>query len=125
MKYTAALLLGAALAFLSACNGEAERMAQRIAGGGDPSPGQRAISRYGCASCHTIPGIARADGLVGPPLSRIGSRTYIAGVLINTPENMVRWIQDPPEIDPLTAMPKLGVSDEDARDIVSYLYTLR
>jgi cytochrome c len=52
-------------------------------------------------------------------------RTYIAGVLTNTPENMERWIKDPPAVDGLTAMPKLGVGDQDARDIVGYLYTLR
>jgi hypothetical protein len=38
---------------------------------------------------------------------------------------MERWIKDPPAIDRLTAMPKLGVADRDARDIAGYLYTLR
>jgi hypothetical protein len=28
-------------------------------------------------------------------------------------------------VDPLTAMPDLGVSEADARDIASYLYTRR
>jgi cytochrome c len=86
--------------------------------------GELAIQRYGCAACHTIPGIRGADALVGPPLDHMGRRTYIAGVMINTPENMVQWLMDPPAINPLTAMPHLGVTYNDARNITNYLYTL-
>jgi cytochrome c1 len=93
--------------------------------GGDPHKGRIAIERYGCQSCHTIPGIRGADGLVGPPLTKIASRVYIGGVLPNTPDNMIRWIRNPKEIDQLTAMPNTGVSEPDARDIAGYLYTLR
>jgi putative membrane protein len=93
--------------------------------GGDSSRGKQAILHYGCGACHTIPGIEDANGLVGPPLTRMALRTYIAGVLPNTPENMERWISDPPAVDKLTAMPKLGVAGQDLQDIVGYLYTLR
>lgn len=103
---------------------ETERAAAAMTNG-DPERGQAAITRYGCATCHTIPGIRGADALVGPPLSQIASRSYIAGVLPNTPENMIRWIENPPQVDHLTAMPNLGVSDADARDIAGYLYTLK
>ena len=92
--------------------------------GGDPRRGERAIERYGCGSCHTIPGIRGADREVGPPLAGVGRRMYIAGVLTNTPEHMVKWIRDPPAVDSLTAMPALGVDDQEARDIAAYLYTL-
>src|SRR5215212_7938438 len=87
--------------------------------------GKIAIAHYGCASCHTIPGVRGAVGLVGPSLDRIASRTYIAGVLQNTHANMLRWIQNPPQVDDKTAMPNLRVSDQDAKDIASFLYTLR
>ncbi|PWC36594.1 cytochrome C [Azospirillum sp. TSO35-2] len=92
--------------------------------GGDPHAGQEAVLRYGCGSCHTIPGVTRARGLVGPPLAGFGSRVYVAGVLANTPDNVMSWIKDPPAASPRTAMPNLGVSDQDARDITAYLYTL-
>ena len=95
------------------------RPAGRSRGAGRPS------ASYGCGSCHTIPGIEGADALVGPPLDRISSRTYVAGVLVNTPENLVRWVKNPPKVDPLTAMPNLHVTDPDARDIASFLATLR
>ena len=78
--------------------------------GGDSGRGKQAILHYGCGTCHTIPGIEDANGLVGPPLTRMAVRTYIAGVLPNTPTNMERWISDPPAVDKLTAMPKLGVA---------------
>jgi putative membrane protein len=100
------------------------RVAYQITGG-DADRGKYAIARYGCGSCHTIPGIRAASGLVGSPLNRIASQTYIAGVLTNTPEHMSRWIKDPLSVDSLTAMPNLAVTDGEIVDIVAYLYTLR
>jgi cytochrome c1 len=96
----------------------------RTVTGGDPHRGSRVISDFGCPSCHTIPGIAGATGLVGPPLTKMALRTYIGGVLPNTPENMVRWLRNPQAVDGLTAMPNLGMNARDARDATAYLYTL-
>jgi len=124
---TARLVLAAALA-LAACNDEAAMDARRAAAamtGGDPERGATIARKYGCQACHTIPGVVGADGLVGPPLAGVASRSYLAGVLPNTPDNMVRWIRDPKGVDSLTAMPNTGVSESDARHIAAYLYTLR
>lgn len=93
--------------------------------GGDASRGRRDIAAYGCGSCHIIPGIAGADGLVGPPLIKWSGRKMIAGEIPNTPDNLVYWIVMPQSIEPGTAMPNLGVSDGQARDIAAYLYTIR
>ena len=93
--------------------------------GGNPNRGALAIRHYGCAACHTIPGIPGANATVGPALPGIGGRPYIAGVITNTPYNLVRWIQHPQQVDPLTAMPDVGLSQGDAQDIASYLYTLK
>ena len=93
--------------------------------GGNATDGKVAINHYGCASCHTIPGIRGANGLVGPPLNQIASRVYIGGVLTNTPDNMLRWLRDPPAVDPKTAMPNVHLSESDARDVAAYLYTLK
>jgi putative membrane protein len=117
-------LLVALLIGLSSCNQEVERTAAAMTRG-EPRRGKQVIRQYGCTSCHTIPGIRGANVLVGPPLGQIASRMYIAGVLPNTPENMLRWLQNPPAVDPLTAMPNLGVTEADARDMAGYLYTLR
>ncbi|SCG73156.1 c-type cytochrome [Micromonospora inositola] len=91
---------------------------------GRPDRGAELIAQYGCGSCHTIPGVNRADGLVGPPLTRFGARSYIAGQLPNNADNLRRWISDPQAVEPGTAMPKLGVNAIDAQDIAAYLYTL-
>ena len=91
----------------------------------DPDRGRAAMKRYGCGSCHNIPGVRGARGLVGPPLGQVSQRVFIAGVLPNEPDNMIRWIENPPGIDSKTAMPNMGVTGRDARDIAAYLYTLR
>lgn len=92
--------------------------------GGDPVLGKRAIEEYGCYSCHSVPGINRADAHVGPPLDAWAERRYIAGLLPNEPDNLIAWIINPQQFEPGTAMPSLGVSEEDARHIAAYLYTL-
>lgn len=92
---------------------------------GDPERGRQAIADYGCATCHTIPGIDGADGKVGPPLTDFGLRSYIAGNLPNSGDNLTRWISDPQGVEPGTAMPDLGVPRADARDVAAYLFTLR
>jgi len=83
------------------------------------------IKKYGCNTCHTIAGVAGADGLVGPPLTGIAQRMFIGGVARNTPANLVAWIQNPKQFDSKTAMPNVGVSHRDAVDIASYLYSLK
>jgi cytochrome c1 len=93
--------------------------------GGDPQRGKQVIRRSGCIACHVIPGIAGADGLVGPPLDRFASRAYVGGVVPNRPQNLVAWILNPPAIDPMTAMPASGITESEARDAAAYLYTLR
>jgi cytochrome c len=92
--------------------------------GGDPNRGKDMIRYYGCSTCHTIPGIQEANGKVGPPLNAFALRIYIAGEVPNTPENLSHWIKNPHAIEQHTAMPDMGVSDHDSRDIAAYLYTL-
>ena len=119
-----ALLLATTLAM--ACGDERyndEAVANMV--GGNPARGPQLLRSYGCGTCHTISGVIGANGLVGPPLTGVAQRSYIAGVLPNAPENMVRWIEDPKAVDSLTAMPNVGVAPADARDIAAYLYTLR
>ena len=118
---TVTLLLLVAPA-LTGCN---RSRAEPIANfNGDPERGATLIQKYGCGGCHDIPNINDAEGNVGPPLSRIGNRIYIAGMLRNTPDNMLLWIREPQRIVPGNAMPQMNIPEQDARDIVAYLYTL-
>jgi cytochrome c len=93
--------------------------------GGDVHRGADLVLHYRCGGCHDIPGIAGADGNVGPPLRRIGTRTYIAGYIRNSPDNMAYWIEDPQRMLPGNAMPRMGIPPNDARDITAFLYTLK
>ncbi len=125
MKIAAILLLALVGALFAGCEGGKSVRPYQFAAGGNPREGRKVIEAYGCGSCHTIPGIHAARGVVGPPLYFLSRRTMIAGELPNTPENLVRWIKDPPSVESGTAMPKLGLSDQQARDAAAYLSTLR
>ena len=110
---------------LAGCWGGGDKASYSIATGGNAEHGKQLISGYGCGACHIIPGVRSARGLVGPPLYEFGDRTIIAGELPNTPDNLVRWLQNPKAIEPENAMPDVGLSREQATDIAAYLYTLR
>jgi cytochrome c2 len=92
---------------------------------GDPDLGRHLTQRYGCAGCHTIPGVPGAQGKVGPTLQGFAARVYIGGVATNTPDTLIQWIENPKSIDPKTAMPVTGISRGEARHVAAYLYTLR
>lgn len=92
--------------------------------GGDPARAPAIMRRYGCAGCHEIPGVPGASGRVGPPLRGFAGRRFIGGVVTNEPDHLVAWIRDPKQFDPRSAMPAVGVSEAQARDLAAYLYTL-
>jgi cytochrome c len=119
------LALAATLTGCSSLSDSEVRAAAQLTDGGDARQAPSEIRSYGCNTCHTISGVPGARGLVGPALNGIRDRYYIAGRLSNTPDNLMRWIQHPRQVDPHTAMPEMGVTDQDSRDIAAYLYTLR
>ena len=123
-RFWSGVVLAALAVVTSACtHGEADAMA--LTHGGNAARGKELIRSYGCGSCHTIPRVTGAEASVGPSLQGIATHAYIAGVLPNQPENMIRWIMNPPGVDDKTAMPNLHVTATDARDIAAYLYTLQ
>ena len=119
------ILLFAVTIILGGCTGGKVTRSYTVATGGNPQRGKQIIVSFGCGACHTIPGIRTANGVVGPPLIFFSRRTMIAGELPNSPENLVRWIENPPAVEPKTAMPVLGLSNQQAHDVAAYLYTLR
>jgi cytochrome c2 len=122
----AARLLAVALFVAGLAAGAAAAdQADAIAAIGNADHGKDLIARVGCGACHVIPGIIGADGMVGPPLDHIASRGFLAGMLHNSPDNMVTWLRHPQQIVPGNAMPDLGLSEADARDIAAYLETLK
>jgi cytochrome c len=120
---TATVALAAALV-VAACAPTPGSTAPPQVPGGNPKDGEALIEQFGCGSCHTIPGVRGADAKVGPPLTDWSERGFIAGELSNNGPNLIRWIVDPKLVEPDTAMPELGVSEAQARDIAAYLFTL-
>jgi len=91
---------------------------------GNAERGQRLLAQFQCGACHQIPEVPAARSYMGPSLAHMGKQSYIAGQFPNQPETLVRWIVDPQSMLPGTAMPAMGVSPDQARDMAAYLYGL-
>lgn len=120
------LLVLAALSVLGACrDGEPPLFpvdaAQGLGEQASPERGARLIAERGCTACHTVPGVRGPASRVGPPLGNLARQAYVAGLLPNTPDNLVRWLMDPPAVNPRTAMPDMGLQRTEAEDIAAYL----
>jgi cytochrome c oxidase subunit 2 len=85
-----------------------------------------AFTAGGCIACHAVDGtIARST--IGPNLTHVGSRTTLAGgILDNNPENLARWLRDPQEVKWGTKMllPR-KLSEDEVRALAAYLSSLR
>jgi cytochrome c oxidase subunit 2 len=89
-----------------------------------------------CAACHTVAGTAAA-GAVGPNLTHLQSRDFIAGgILALTDENLRLWIQDTQAVKVGAIMPSFKcnpdgsnasacITPEAVNDVVAYLKTLK
>ena len=69
-------------------------------------------------------GSERSSSTVGPPLTQLAARRFVAG-RANSPRALIDWIRHPQQQRPASPMPEMGVTEEDGRDIAAYLYTLR
>ena len=114
----------ASLLLLLTAGCEAPPAARHHMPGADPGRGKRIIGSVGCGACHLVPGLDWPRGRMGPPLTAFAERTMIGGRLPNRPDVLVAWIRDAPRLVPGTAMPAMPVTQEEARDVAAYLYTL-
>ncbi|HEV2127132.1 MAG TPA: cytochrome c oxidase subunit II [Thermomicrobiales bacterium] len=91
-----------------------------------------------CLACHNIDGFEGSAGLAGmqaprtfgPNLTNLACRDSIAaGLLINTPENLRVWIDNPGGVKPgnymATQLQPGTFTDEQLDELVDYLLTLR
>jgi len=91
----------------------------------DAKRGRLALTQFACQACHRIPGVTGPQSFVGPALDGLAGRSLIAGQLPMGQDNLVKWIRAPQEVKPGTAMPRLGVPEQDARDMAAYLLQAR
>jgi len=107
---------------LAGCGGQTDTRHVR---GGDADTGKRLITQYQCSTCHVIPKVPGPNGENGPSLEHVGRLSYIAGGIPNQPDRMVAWLLDPPALKPGTRMPAMGLTEQEARHMAAYLYTLK
>jgi cytochrome c len=90
---------------------------------GDAAAGKQVFLTKGCTGCHTIDGLQGANGTVGPNLTHISGQAYDS--FPNDPDFLKQWINDPQTAKPGTAMPKLGLTDDELNNVVAFLQTLK
>ena len=91
---------------------------------GDPVSGRQLFATTGCGGCHTLYGLPGAAGVVGQNLTNVVVRPTLAGEAIPmTPANLMRWLLDPPALKPGTSMPRVGLTEAQARDLTAFLYS--
>ena len=113
---------GCALLLLAGCH-QVETPPHTVAGA-NAGRGQRVIERVGCGACHVIPGVRWPQSRVGPALEGFAQRALIAGRFPNEPEILALWVTNAPALSPATGMPPIPMSEQEARDVAAYLYTL-
>ena len=122
IRIAACALVSALGVLLSGCGDDDYRQPYQ---GGDAKTGKQLITQYQCGACHKIPNVAGAGGLAGPDLEKFGRLSYIAGGIPNVPPRLVAWLLDPPALKPGMAMPDVGLTEQEARHMAAFLYTLR
>jgi cytochrome c oxidase subunit 2 len=87
--------------------------------------GSKLFIEKGCGACHAIVGTP-AQGVAAPNLTHFGSRrTMAAGMMENSPENIARWLANPPAVKPNSSMPNLGLNAADITALSAYLQGLK
>lgn len=86
--------------------------------------GQQVFLGSSCSYCHRVAG-TNAQSDFGPDLTHVASReTLGAGAFLNEPDQLARWVTDPPSLKPGTLMPGVQLSDSEVADLVAYLESL-
>lgn len=88
--------------------------------------GKRLFLEAGCGACHAVRGTP-ADGALGPDLTHVGSRRWIAaGTLPNNQGTLAGWIASSQHLKPNNKMPSFPVfTGPELRAIAAYLDSLR
>ena len=80
----------------------------------DADKGRQIYQKLRCAMCHKIDG---SGGKKGPDLSDVGSRRDRAW--------LEKYLPNPKSENPKNTMPPVKASDQELRDLIDYLQTLK
>jgi cytochrome c oxidase subunit 2 len=91
-----------------------------------PARGAQSFVASGCGACHTLRGTT-ADGVVGPDLTHVGSRSSIgAGRLDNERVFFARWVAHTDDVKPGVLMPAFHMlPEEQIFMLATYLESLK
>lgn len=78
--------------------------------------GEELFNRKGCVGCHTFKGHQGADGTMGPNLSKL----YKAKPP-RDPAVLTRYLRNPHALNPESPMPRLYLTEAEARALVDYV----
>lgn len=85
--------------------------------------GQQVFEQNTCRNCHALAGVPAATATIAPDLSNLGDRqTLGAGVLPNSRENLVKWLNNPQIYKPGCYMPDFHLSPADVQALTEYLW---
>ena len=91
---------------------------------GPAADGKAIFASSACVGCHAIRGVS--SGALGPDLTTFGSRrTLAAGLLPVTIDTVAAWLKNPATLKPDAKMPALGLTDDQARAVATYLIGLK
>jgi len=120
-------LVGTLLAVLviSGCGVMSRQVDPRIEEtGGNIERGGELARTNGCIMCHSVDGMGGVENGYGPSLDGFAGNRLIAGGVDNTPDALIRFLMDPQAVVPGTGMPSVGLTEQEARDIAAWLYSL-
>jgi cytochrome c oxidase subunit 2 len=87
--------------------------------------GLKVFTSKACASCHTIQGTSAA-ATIGPDLTHVASRRYIAaGLLPTTRGSLAAWVADPQTLKPGNNMPDVPLTPPELQALSAYLAALK
>lgn len=98
---------------------------------GDADRGRKVLDTKGCGTCHRMTGAARplvASAIPTPIDATEMSRAMTLAPDLKhararfTPASMVAWLRDPKGVKPDTSMPPIPLTEEQARDVTTYLF---
>lgn len=92
--------------------------------GGNIARGEDLVRKHGCLACHSVSGMPSVENGYGPTLDGFAERRLIGGEVENTPDTLIQFLLNPESVVSGTGMPTVGLTEDEARDIASWLYSL-
>ncbi len=98
--------------------------------GANPAAGRRVMDEKECGACHTMTGVSplaggHGEAVLGEEREAVALAPDLRHVRDKfAPAELLRWLRDPAAVKADTPMPKVPMTDIEARDVAAYLLTV-